>query len=424
MNNYSYSNLNISNDNTNERFYNQYGNRYNQFPEQQFNNEYNMNFNKNINYYNNRIIQPHYSNQNINMVNQNNSSFVSDNIMRNAEAFYNKELYFKQKVNDKIENLKFEKYNKMAKECTFKPKINSNYKSFYPQNKEKENLNDINLNIDIKNQTIQFKNKNEIENLKKEENKEKLKKEKKKRAKSEKKKSFKILEDLSLAKKKRTEKTKKLLKERNFTPKIIKNDKYKVKMSFEERRLKSIELKNKYKNAKKPENNENNNVQEILAPGEMVRFKEIKNNEQNNNVVENNNNDNINLKIEENNNNKLDININNNEENNLKCNDNNKEIKENNIINSNNYEYNKDMNQDNNFNEIQNRNILIDKLKEEHKIGFKSKKIEENKETITSSENNETDKRIDTDNIEKEYNFTNFETKSKSLKNILKKNDE
>ena len=214
------------------------------------------------------------------------------------------------------------------------------------------------------------------------------------------------------------------MKERNFTPKIIKNDKYKVKMSFEERRLKSIELKNKYKNAKKPENNENNNVQEILAPGEMVRFKEIKNNEQNNNVVENNNNDNINLKIEENNNNKLDININNNEENNLKCNDNNKEIKENNIINSNNYEYNKDMNQDNNFNEIQNRNILIDKLKEEHKIGFKSKKIEENKETITSSENNETDKRIDTDNIEKEYNFTNFETKSKSLKNILKKNDE
>ena len=47
--------------------------------------------------------------------NQNNSSFASDNIVRNAEAFYNKELYFKQKVNDKIENLKFEKYNKMAK---------------------------------------------------------------------------------------------------------------------------------------------------------------------------------------------------------------------------------------------------------------------------------------------------------------------
>ena len=45
--------------------------------------------------------------------------------MRNAEAFYNKELYFKQKENGKIENLKFEKYNKMVKEYIFKPKINS-----------------------------------------------------------------------------------------------------------------------------------------------------------------------------------------------------------------------------------------------------------------------------------------------------------
>ena len=50
--------------------------------------------------------------------------------MRNAEAFYNKELYFKQKVNDKIENLKFEKYNKIVKECTFKPKINITIKIY------------------------------------------------------------------------------------------------------------------------------------------------------------------------------------------------------------------------------------------------------------------------------------------------------
>ena len=50
-------------------------------------------------------------------------------------------------------------------------------------------------------------------------------------------------------------------------------------MSFEDRRLKSIELRNKYKNAKKPENDENieNNVENILAPGEMVRFKENNN---------------------------------------------------------------------------------------------------------------------------------------------------
>ena len=43
------------------------------------------------------------------------------------------------------------------------------------------------------------------------------------------------------------------MKERNFTPKIRKSDKYKknITMSFEDRRLKSIELKNKYKKAKK-----------------------------------------------------------------------------------------------------------------------------------------------------------------------------
>ena len=43
------------------------------------------------------------------------------------------------------------------------------------------------------------------------------------------------------------------MKEKNFTPKITKNDKYKITMSFEDRRLKSIELRNKYKNAKKPQ---------------------------------------------------------------------------------------------------------------------------------------------------------------------------
>ena len=35
--------------------------------------------------------------------------------MRNAEAFYNKELYFKQKVNDKIENLKKEENKEKLK---------------------------------------------------------------------------------------------------------------------------------------------------------------------------------------------------------------------------------------------------------------------------------------------------------------------
>ena len=102
----------------------------------------------------------------------------------------------------------------------------------------------------------------------------------KKRAKSEKKKGIKIIEDLSLARKKRTEKTKKLMKERNFTPKIKKNDKYKVTMSFEDRRLKSIELRNKYKKTKKPENedlNINNNGKIVYKKQENLIHKNYDN---------------------------------------------------------------------------------------------------------------------------------------------------
>ena len=78
------------------------------------------------------------------------------------------------------------------------------------------------------------------------------------------------------------------MKEKNFTPKIRKNDKYKITMSFEDRRLKSIELRNKYKKAKPPENNNinnENNLEGVLSPGEMVRFKENNNQDDNNDII-------------------------------------------------------------------------------------------------------------------------------------------
>lgn len=112
--NYSYSNLNISNDNRSNISYNQYGNNYSQFPEQQYNNDYNMNYNNGINYNNNfnnnRMIQQNYNNHKRNMNNQYpyndyNYSNITDNTDRNAEIFFNKELYHMQKVKDKIENL-------------------------------------------------------------------------------------------------------------------------------------------------------------------------------------------------------------------------------------------------------------------------------------------------------------------------------
>ena len=439
MNNYSYSNLNISNDNRSNISYNQYGNNYNQFQDQPYNNEYNefnMNY-KNRNYYNannfnnHKNIQQNYDNPNIIMNNQylNNNNYnysnISDNNKRNAELFFNKELYHLEKVKNKIDNLKKEKYNKIAEECTFKPKINTNYKSFYPEKEIKEK----------KILTIQANNKNNLESIKVVENKEKIKSEKRKRAKSEKKK-FKILEDLSLAKKKRTDKTKKLMKERNFTPKITKNNKYKITMSFEDRRLKSIELRNKIKNAKKSDNDNNiiNNVDNILAPGEMVRFKEntFNNNEnmylKQNNVSDNNNNDILNVDDK--------INLDNNKLiNNENIKDDLKESKENNIMNfnnndiiMNNNDFKEEINNNNtNENEIrQNNQNLINKLKEEHKIGFKSKKNEEKKESKLCEENNEQENKNDLDlnNKNSEFSFQNFHMRSKSLKDLLKKNEE
>ena len=444
MNNYSYSNLNISNDNRSNISYNQYGNNYNQFMEAQFNNEYNNNYNNRI-YYNdninnNRMIQSNndYNNQNIMMNNPNlyhnrynNYSKISDNSDKKAEIFFNKELYHMEKVKQKIENMKIEKINKISEECTFKPKINTNYKRSYPQKSQTEQ------EIINNNATIQLKNKNVLDTIK-EVDKEKIKKQKMKRAHSEKKKRFKIIEDLSLARKKRTEKTKKLMKEKKFTPKITKNDKYKITMSFEDRRLKSIELRNKYKNAKKPEPNINhieNNTEGILAPGEMVRFKENNNINQNieinndnnkNDLYDNTNDDKNKIQNENNDNNinKFDMMDNTNKEiNDIKQNDNNFiESKENTSkINS---EFNEEINKDSyNENLIGNNQFLINKLKEEHKIGFKSKKNEDNKEQQITEENNEMEAKSDI-NKDNEFSFNNFQIKSKSLKDMLKQNDE
>ena len=427
MNNYSYSNLNISNDNRSNASYHQYANNFNQFPDQQYYNEYNKN---NYTYYNNlnnnRMIINNVPSYN----NINNYSNISANNERNAELFFNKELHHIQKVKDKIENLKIEKLNKLKEECTFKPKINTNYKSFYIEKESKEN--NVNLYEKEKSVSIPIKNKDNLSNLKEEENRTKLKKEKRKRAKSEKKKGPKIIEDLSLARKKRTEKTKRLMKERNFTPKINKNNKYKITMSFEDRRLKSIELRNKYKNAKKPENEENiqNNAENILAPGEMVRFKENNNQENQNNDINEYNNINIENKDKENDNDhdKLNMDKNNEENNDIKPEENLKESKDNNNYESTNSEPFKNQINENKEIEIEKNKLnLMDKIKGEHKIGFKAKKEEEeNKEINITEENSESINKIDLDlNIKNdEFTFQHFQARSKSLKDVLKKPDQ
>ena len=64
-----------------------------------------------------------------NYINNFKNSNISDNYNR-TEAFYNKILKHIQRVKNKLQNIKIEKYNKMKEVFTFKPKINTNYKGF------------------------------------------------------------------------------------------------------------------------------------------------------------------------------------------------------------------------------------------------------------------------------------------------------
>ena len=97
-------------------------------------------------------------------------------------------------------NLKNEKITQLEEQCTFSPKINNRYK--YPKSEKSINIYE------------------------------------------------KLYNESSTNRIKKEEKIKKYLDELKFTPNIEVNDKYKIKSSFEERRLKSIELKAKLKRDK------------------------------------------------------------------------------------------------------------------------------------------------------------------------------
>ena len=399
--NNNYNNLNISNDSRSNRSYNPYDNNVptlyhkynNNYIPQGLNNDFYQN-----NYDNEILRNYNYSNPNINNFNNRNiyNNYINTNIPQNmnrSDEFFNKEMSHIQKVKDKIQSMKIEKLNKIKEECTFEPKINTNYKGFHPQNKSKENniysqpppkpLPQPQTKPPSSYKVIQPNNNmNYLQKIKPKETLETIKEneyinqnsfvsqkknEKKKRPYSEKKKGIKIIEDLSLARKRRTEKTKKLLKERNFTPKVKKNDKYKdqITMNFEERRLKSIALKNKYKNNKKEENIVNNLA--ILAPGEMVRFKENKENNFNDNHGD------LNLDKKE------DIKV-----------DNKEDEKEdfNNIDNNTNINNNYNLKENNTKDIEKNKILLLDRIKGEHKIGFKVKKNDNENEIKENKENN------------------------------------
>ena len=151
-NNNNYNNLNISNESRSNRAYNPYDNNIQTTLYQKYNNNYitqglNENYINNDLYANNLdnelLRNYNYPNQNMNNINNRNiyNNYKGTNIPQNmnrSDEFFNKEMNHIQKVKDKIQNMKIEKLNKIKEECTFEPKINTNYRSFYLQRKPKE----------------------------------------------------------------------------------------------------------------------------------------------------------------------------------------------------------------------------------------------------------------------------------------------
>lgn len=195
-------------------------------------NNINFNYNNNINYINNS-----YDYQEIHPENNTYSQTITRNPMYDNlddyDFLYNEKKHL-EKVHTKIMNLKNEKITKIEEQCTFTPKINTAYK--FSKNKIMKNYPTNNIN------NISSQLSNNTNSIKVEESNSFL-------GKYPKQKTFeKLYRDSSINKKKKEERIKKYLGEFKFAPEIEENEKYPVKSSFEERRKKSIDVRNKYKN--------------------------------------------------------------------------------------------------------------------------------------------------------------------------------
>ena len=163
---------------------------------------------QNLNENNNNI----YSTTNLNYYNNN----ININYLKDYYDFYENENNHLERVNEKILNLKVQKMNELEQNCTFSPKINTNYQM-------KSNIYKI-LDEDDDNKKKMKRSKSNYAHF------EKLYKEAK--IKSEKQKEL---------------EKKNILNDNNFTfkPNISDNKKYKVKTTFNERTNKSIEIRKK-----------------------------------------------------------------------------------------------------------------------------------------------------------------------------------
>ena len=308
-----------------------------------------------------------------------------NNSFKEKYDFYQNEEKHLERVNDKILKMKMNKNINLEKNCTFKPKINKNYKLKKTNSESKIYINKTSNNSKINNK------------LNEENNSYSQTKEK-----SDSKYYEKLYNDAQFYKEKELKYEKIENEKYTFSPKLFKNNNYIVKMTFNERRNKSIE--NKMKLLKKKDDEEKKFLEE-MKKNSVSKNKNVNNKEVINRLYEKEY-----LKIKERlekekkekelqNQKKKNYNLDKNENNNNNINDNNTITFGNNISKNNNLVLNfkkkydkkdeplnleeKGNNYSNNKLNIEQELLLMEKIKSEHYINFKNKK--ENKRNNQSN---------------------------------------
>ena len=203
-----------------------------------------------------------YSDPNIN-IQENNNNYI-DKYLHGDYDFYQNEKDYIKKVQDKIFQLKLQKLDKISQECTFSPEINEVPKYLYETKNGENNLTDINYDYEnnYKNKIYNINNNlnhNSFNNSKSFSRKRKNKlaeefsedyynvypKKRKNYSNSRSHSHGKNTNEFSVYKAKREQLNNLFNEKYPFIPSIRENKKYQIKSSFDERQKKFIEDKKK-----------------------------------------------------------------------------------------------------------------------------------------------------------------------------------
>jgi len=203
-----------------------------------------------------------YSDPNIN-IQENNNNYI-DKYLHDDYDFYQNEKDYIKKVQDKIFQLKLQKLDKISQECTFSPEINEVPKYLYETKNGENNLTDINYDYEnnYKNKIYNINNNlnhNSFNNSKSFSRKRKNKlaeefsedyynvypKKRKNYSNSRSHSHGKNTNEFSVYKAKREQLNNLFNEKYPFIPSIRENKKYQIKSSFDERQKKFIEDKKK-----------------------------------------------------------------------------------------------------------------------------------------------------------------------------------